>query len=227
MNRRQHFRRMLGAAVAAVTLIGGLAVAADAWREIPYSRLHEAFTTIQPLDDARYIQLRHTVGRADADTADEPLRLVIASASGDIEVPVDTDGTVDFPLSQALLEEDPPVRTNAPEGGLSVGMTIDISAPPTERFPYALLADIEDEYSRMVRKQGLMARMLAPRPAGLEVRFAAGEPGTATVGGRNGRVFQADDQGRLRIPSRREWRRENPEVVLSHMPELISLAVGD
>lgn len=227
MNHRTCFPRVAGAALVAGVLLGGVAVATEAWRDIPYQKLHDAFTTIEPLEDARYIRLRHTIGRADSDSVSEPLRLVIASASGDIEVPVAADGSVDFPLSDALLEEDPPVRTNAPEGGLSVGMTIDISAPPTDRFPYALLVDIEDEYSRMVKKQGLMARMLAPKSSGLELRFAPGEAATATVGGRNGQVFHANDQGRLRIPPRREWRRENPEVVLSHMPELISLAIGD
>lgn len=227
MNCSSATRSFVCAIAALGTLLGGPAFAADAWREIPYRKLHEAFTTIAPLEDARFIQLRYTVERADADTASEPLRLVIASASGDIEVPVGAEGAVEFPLSDALLEEDPPVRTNAPEGGLSVGMTIDISAPPTDRFPYALLVDIEDEYSRMVKKQGFMARMLAPKSAGLEIRFAAGEPATATVAGRSGQVLHADDQGRLRIPSRREWRRENPEVVLSRTPDSISLAIGE
>lgn len=227
MNLWPHLPRTVATAVAIGALLGGVAVATDEWREIPYRKLHDAFTTIQPLEDARYIRLRHTVGRADADLASEPVRLVIASASGDIEVRVEPDGTVDFPLDFSLLEEDPPVRTNAPAGGLSIGMTIDISAPPTERFPYALLVDIDEEYSRMVKKQGLMARMLAPKSSGLELRFAAGEPATATIGGRNGEVFHADDEGRLRIPSRRKWRSENPEVVLSHMPASISLAIGN
>ena len=198
-----------------------------AWREIPYGKLHEAFTAVKPLEDARFIQLRYTVARSDADTAGEPVRLVIASAGGDLEVAVGADGTVDFPISAGLLEENPPVRTNAPAGGLSIGMTIDIAAPPAERFPYALLVDMEDEYARMVKKQGLMARMMAPSPSGLSLSFAAGESASATVGGRRSEVFHVDEDGQLRIPSRREWRRENPEVVLSHVPQAISLAFRD
>lgn len=227
MNYRYCFPRAVGAAVVTGVLLGGIAVSTEAWREIPYRKLHDAFTTIEPLEDARYIRLRYTVGRADSDSASEALRLVIASASGDIEIPVEADGTVDFPLNDTLLEENPPVRTNAPEGGLSVGMTIDISAPPAERFPYALLVDLDHEYTRMVKKQGFMARMLAPKSTGLELRFAAGQPATATVAGRNAEVFHADDQGRVRIPVRPEWRRENPEVVLSRAPQFISLAIGD
>lgn len=221
------FRRTVAAAVGAGILCGGAVAATEEWREIPYRKLHDAFTAVEPLEDARYIRLQHTVAREDSDVSSEPLRLIIAGASGDIEVEIDADGSVDFPLSDALLEEDPPVRTNAPAGGLAIGLTIDISAPPTDRFPYALLVDIEDEYSRMVKKQGLVARLLAPAASGLELRFATGRAATATVGGRAGQVFHADDEGRLRIPSRREWRRENPEVVLSHTPESISLAIGD
>lgn len=217
----------LVAVVAMLVLLGSTTFAADEWREIPYRKLHEAFTAIKPLEDARYIHLRHTVGLADGALPGAALRLIIASASGDIELDIGADGAVDFPANEALLAEDPPVRTNAPAGGLSIGMTIDISAPPTDRFPYALLVDIDEEYSRMVKKQGLMARMMAPKASGLELRFSTGEAATATIGGANGQVFHADDEGRLRIPSRREWRRENPEVVLSHTPASISLAIGD
>lgn len=216
-----------------VTVLGALALAAaaahgsDAFRDIPYHKLHEVITAVKPLDDARFIVMKHTVRVSGEDMTIEDLRMIIGASSGDMEVEIRPDGGIDFPISDALLEEDPPVRVNAPAGGLSLSLTINISAPPARRFSYGLLTEMSDEYDQMIRRQGLMARMAAPKPSGLEIRFPPGEPATAVVSGRQEATFEADDDGRLRIPSRKRWHSENPEVRLSRDPELITLALGD
>jgi len=216
-----------------VTVLGALSLAAaaaqgsDVFRDIPYRTLHDAVTAVRPLDDARFIVMKRTVQVSGDTMTIEDLRMVIGASAGDLEVEIRPDGSMDFPISDALLEENPPVRVNAPAGGLSLSLTIDISAPPARRFSYGLLAEMSDEYDRMIRRQGLIARMAAPKPSGLEIRFPPGEPATALVGGRQEATFEADEDGRLRIPHRRQWRSENPEVLLSRDPELITLALGD
>jgi hypothetical protein len=95
------------------------------------------------------------------------------------------------------------------------------------QFPYALVEELNDEYGRLVKLQGMMARMAAPKPVGLEVRFPPGEPGSATVRGRETTTIEADSEGRLVIPSNRKWRNERAEVELSRMPESLSLAFRD
>jgi hypothetical protein len=215
------------------TVLGALSLAAAAahgnevFRDIPYRSLHDAITAVKPLEDARFIAMKHTVQVSGEDMGIEDLRMLIGASGGDIEVEIRPDGSMDFPISDALLQENPPVRVNAPAGGLSLSLTIDISAPPARRFSYGLLTEMSDEYDQMIRRQGLMARMAAPKPSGLEIRFPPGEPATAVVGGRQQATFEADEDGRLRIPPRRQWRSENPEVLLSRDPELITLALGD
>jgi len=211
----------------ALSLVLGAAHGSDTFRDVPYRSLHEAITAVKPLDDARFIVMKHTLKLSADHMSIEDLRMIVGASGGDLEVEIRPDGSMDFPVSDALLQENPPVRVNAPAGGLSLSLTIDISAPPARRFSYGLLTEMSDEYDRMVRRQGLMARMAAPKPSGLEIRFAPGEPATAAVGGRHQAAFEADENGRLRIPSRRQWRSENPEVQLSRDPELITLALGD
>lgn len=218
---------VLATVLGALSLATGAAHGSDAFRDIPYRNLHEVITAVKPLDDARFIVMKHTLQVSGDTMTIEDLRMIIGASAGDVEVEIRPDGSMDFPISDALLQENPPVRVNAPAGGLSLSLTIDISAPPARRFSYGLLTEMSDEYDQIIRRQGLMARMGAPKPSGLEIRFPPGEPATAVVGGRQEATFEADEDGRLRIPSRKQWRSENPEVVLSRDPELISLAVGD
>jgi hypothetical protein len=218
---------VLPTVLGALSLVAGAAHGGETFRDIPYRNLHEAITAVKPLDDARFVVMKHTLQVSGDDMTIEDLRMIIGASAGDMDVEIRPDGSMDFPISDALLEENPPVRVNAPAGGLSLSLTINVSAPPARRFSYGLLTEMSDEYDQMIRRQGLMARMVAPQPSGLEIRFPPGDPATAVVGGRQEATFHAEEDGRLRIPSRRQWRSENPEVLLSRDPELITLALGD
>lgn len=200
---------------------------ADAWRDIPYERFHRALTMVTPLPDARYVRISQRVAVPETEMALEDLRIIVAAGSGDIEVPITPEGGLDFPISDALLKENPPVRVNAPEGKLSISMQLDAAAPAAQQFPYALVEELTEEYGRLVKLQGMVARMAAPKPVGLEVRFSPGEPASATVRGKEATTIEADDDGRLVIPNNGKWRAERAEVELSRMPETLSLAFGD
>jgi hypothetical protein len=216
---------LAGLALAAAFSTGASASEPESWREIPYQQFHAFLTAVKPVENARYLSFSHAVDVSPPMTREE-LRIIVRASSGDIVAGIGPDGTLDFPLSDALLEENPPVRLNAPEGGLSLTMNLAVNAEPALRFPYATLVDMADEYRQLVRQQGVVARMAAPAPAGLAVLFSPGEPATATLSGRRATTFEAGQDGRVLIPLRREWTRENPEITLSRMPELVSLDFG-
>jgi hypothetical protein len=211
------FRRPLAALVGAA-LLAGSAVADDAWREIPYRKVHDSLSSVKPLEGARFLRLVLTVGTSAPDMSLEDVRMVIGAAAGDIEVPIGADGTLEFPMSEDLVKENPPVRVNVPEGQLSINVTIKAETP-ADRFPYALVSDIADEYGRFVKQQGLLARMVAPDINGLAIVFTTGEPAFATVTGPVGETLRADASGRLVLPLRPEW--NGAEVVLSRTPDSI------
>lgn len=196
-------------------LLAGAALADDAWREIPYKRVYASLSSVKPLEGARYIRLNRTVGTSAEDMSLEDVRMVIGTAAGDIEVPIGADGTLEFPMSEALLEENPPVRVNVPEGKLSINVTLKAETP-AEHFPYSLVSDVADEYGRFVKQQGLLARMMAPDMSGLAIVFTTGEPAFATITEPAGETLRADESGRLVLPLRPEW--HGAEVVLSRAP---------
>lgn len=219
--------RVHGLLAGVLALFAAGAACADAWREIPYERFHRALTRVAQLPDARYVRISQRVAVPESEMALEDLRIVVAAAKGDIEVHITPEGALDFPISDALLKENPPVRVNAPEGKLTMSMQLEAAAPPAQRFPYALVEELSEEYGRLVKLQGIVARMAAPKPVGLEVRFSPGEPASAIIRGKETTTIEADSDGRLVIPSNRQWRAEGAEVELLRMPETLSLAFRD
>lgn len=214
----------VGLGIAAV-LVFTTGLADREWREIPYKKFHAAFSSVKPLDGARYIRLSRMVETSAPDMSLDDVRMVIGAAAGDIEVPIGPDGTLEFPMNEALVEENPPVRVNVPEGQLSVSMTIDTVAPPAERFPYSFVGDVADEYRRFVKQQGLLARVTAPDMKGLALVFTAGEPALATIDAPAGETLRADEHGRLVLPLRPEW--IGAEVVLSRIADAVEPVFED
>lgn len=198
--------------------------AASADRVIPYADLHSMFARLAALQGGTYFKADARLISADPAVPTQDLKLVIQSRSGEIRVPVAADGTTQFPVRADLLDENPPVLTNAAKGKLQLSVSLRVEAPPAQRFRYGLMIAMQDEAATMIAKQGLMARMLAPDFEGLLISFPAGTTATATLETAKGPVsFTADAENRIRIPDRREWQREDPFVQLSAMPVQIAL----
>lgn len=200
-------------------LLLATALADGDWREIPYKKFHASFSSVKPLEGARHIHLRRALSTSAGDMARDHIRMVIGAADGDIEVAIGPDGTLDFPMSEGLAKENPPVRVNVPEGELSVSVEIEFEVQAAQRFPYSLVTDVEDEYRRFVKQQGMLARMMAPEMQGLAIVFPAGEPGLATVTNPADEIIRADESGTLMVPLRKGW--TGAQILLSRMPETI------
>ncbi|MCA1797979.1 MAG: DUF2987 domain-containing protein, partial [Xanthomonadaceae bacterium] len=98
-------------------------------------------------------------------------------------------------------------------------------APVQQRFSYALLLEMAADYDAVVARQGFLARMAAPKPAGLKLEFEPAARAQATIRARTTEVLTADEDGVLLIPLRRDWRRALPEVELSRVPLRMTLAL--
>ena len=203
-------------------IVTGPALAAPEWREVPYVDLYEVFSR-DFVEGAKYARLWRTFTVDDDAFRLEDLRLVVAAADGPIEVMIADDGRVeDFPVSDALRDENPPVRTNAPAEKLSLAFAFQLTTPPVERLPYATIVEMADEYDHLVRRQGMLARMMMPDAQGLFAAFGAGVAAHARIGDE---VIEADADGNLTIPLKRKWRRALPEVAFSAMPTMLSLRI--
>jgi hypothetical protein len=161
---------------------------------------------------------------ADPGVPTESIRLVIQSRQGDIAVPIGADGATRFPVRDDLLRENPPVLTNVPEGKLQLNLAVTVEADPVERFRYRLLVEMLEEAKTILGRQGLLARMMLPDFEDLAISFPAGAKAAATVELPGGAVrLEADAAGSVRIPDRRDWRRQDPWIQLSELPQRIAL----
>jgi hypothetical protein len=196
-------------------------------REIPYANLHKVFARVAGVPDGKYFKSQSRFESKDPAVATKDIRLVIRSKSGDIPVPIAADGAATFPVRDDLLAENPPVVTNVAKGQLQMRVDMSITAPPEQRFRYDLVVAMIGEVDGIIASQGMMARMFAPDFEGLQLTFAPGTAATATVEAAKPESFQADAEGRIRIPDRKAWRKENPFVQLSALPTRMELYVED
>lgn len=212
----------------------GLIVAACLWaipaqaaeRSIPYADMHKVFERIERLKGGQYVKPFARFSTTAPGLTTKDIRLTVKSRTGDIPVNIAEDGTADFPVREDLLEENPAVVTNVPEGKLSVQVSLTVEAPPLQRFKYSYLTAMQDEADAMIAKQGFMARMFLPDFDGFQISFPPGTEAHAIVETKKGlKRFDTDKDGNIVIPDRGEWRKVNPEIKLSARPTTIALQV--
>lgn len=196
-------------------------------REIPYANMHKVFARVASIPNGKYFRTQPRIESKDPAVATQDIRLVIRARSGDIVVPIAADGAASFPVRDDLLAENPPVVTNVAKGKLQMRVDMSVTTPPEQRFRYEVMVAMIEEVDGIIASQGMMARMFAPDFEGLQVSFAPGTAATATVEAAKPETFQADAEGRIRIPDRKAWRKENPFVQLSAMPQRVELYVED
>lgn len=194
-------------------------------REIPYENMHKVFARVAGVPNGKYFRSQPRFESKDPAVPTKDIRLVIRSKSGDIAVPVAPDGATTFPVREDLLAENPPVVTNVAKGKLQMRIEMSVEAPPEQRFRYGLMVAMIEEVDGIVAAQGMMARMFAPEFEGLQLEFAPGTKATATVESARPESFEADAQGRIRIPDRKAWRKEDPFVQVSVVPVRMQLYV--
>ncbi len=131
------------------------------------------------------------------------IRIWIDAASGRIEIPVDTQGRASFPLTEQLLEENPSVRSNQPQGSLQLQLSLEVQLPAAEGIAYA------EVWQSIIEAQDALAK-LGPDYAGSEVvgieyRFNDG-PMEVTLTGREIELsLLADTQGRVLLRRDPRW----------------------
>ncbi len=188
-------RRMALLAVIALTPAMAPAQAPAAGAEIPYAALHAALApAVTAAGNPRLLAIK--VVESKLGVPPERIRIVIKARGGDRVFTPRPDGSMDFPLDESLLAENPLVTTNQPKGTLSLSVTLALRPPEGARMARAeiekALADIESALG----PAGQAA--LEARIRGVEVRFPAGAHGSLTLRDEEGeRLFMADASGRV------------------------------
>ena len=191
----------------------------------PLKEMCEQFEPLRKLSDLRYIKPAVKVKPEKESVRPQDVVFTIEAKAGAIKVVPAPDGTIAFPLTDALCAENPNVESNQPAGSLGMVVHIDPALPPVKTLDYRLLESLRQEWDTAISRQKFFYRMLAPSAKGYQVVFEPGKGGSAEIRLPEGtRKLVADTHGVIRIPIEPAWASSNPTIVLSDMPRRIGLA---
>jgi hypothetical protein len=210
--------------IVAVPLLA-LALAAPAARAGSYKEFCDQFEPLRKLTGLKYIKPQVKVDPKTAGVKAQDVVFTIDAKTGPIKLTPDAQGLVEFPMTDALCDENPDIQTNQPKGTVNLGISIDPAIPPVRTLDYRLLDSLRREWDVAIARQSLMWRMMAPTSKAYQILFEPGRGASAEIQLAGGaRKLVADDKGELRIPFDDSWIAANPTIVLSELPKKIGLA---
>jgi len=197
-----------------------LAAAADVVSTTPYVALYQVLTPARVIGAYDRLVAIERIESKTSGVRPADIRVVIRSKSGAIPVPIAADGRVNFPTTDALRDENPPVETNQPKGSLALTVIVALGGVDRTRVPWS---DIEAglEQARRFYADNVPHGTAAPKVRGIEVHFAPGSAATLTIEGRSERLLMADGAGRIIVTGDIAAEKENPTLAFSRTPEFI------
>jgi len=190
----------------------------------PLKSVCDATEPFRKLSDLKYVKPVVRVRPESKAVKPTDVAFTIASKSGPITFKPNADGSIEFPLTDALCAENPEMTSNQPEGSVGFAVSIDPRLPPAKSLDYRQLEALRHEWDVAVSRQNLMWRVLAPSAKGFVLDFEAGRAASAEIRLVQGvRKLEADAKGRIEIPFEPAWAAANPAIVLSEMPRRIGL----
>jgi hypothetical protein len=135
---------------------------------VPYASLYRALEPGLVIVEFDHLVARQRIQSRRADVAPQQIAVQILAKSGVIAVPVSAQGEMQFPMTQALLKENPWVQSNQPKGSLSLSATMEIKLSAQKDYAYAEL------YAAALQAQQALAK-LGSAMAGRRIRSIAFE----------------------------------------------------
>jgi hypothetical protein len=203
----------------ALLALPSAAAADEAVSTTPYAALYQVLTPARVIGSYdRLVAIQRIESKSGVKPAD--IRVVIRAKGGAIPVPIAVDGRVDFPTTEALRDENPPVETNQPKGSLALTVIVALAGVNRTSVPWA---DIEAGLAQVKRfyADNVPEGAAAPKVRGIEVHFMPGTAATITIDGRSERLLMADAAGRIIVTGEMISEKENPTLAFSRAPEFI------
>ncbi len=131
--------------------------------QVRYANLYRALEPGLIIAGFDRLLARQRIVSRQRDISPSQIKVRILSASGIILVKVAPDGSVNFPMTSALLAENPIVESNQAKGSLSLSATMEIKLGQNKVVAYS------DIYQSALQAQQAIAA-LGPEMAGRKVR---------------------------------------------------------
>ncbi len=166
-----------------------------------YAALHGVFKASSAVTGFERLLAIPKIQSKNPDVPADSIAIVIKARGGDIAVPIDRQGRATFPLSDALIAENPRVVSNQPAGSLRVSLVVEVKPPAHVRVSFAELAQAMVDVEAAMRALGNDYQGGAIE--GLEFRFDPAARAQMSISGSeredllvadpNGRVFLRRD----------------------------------
>ena len=162
---------------------------------------------------SRLISAQHVYSKRDDVRADS-IRVVILSKSGRIELVPDVSGRVDFPMSTELLEENPWVESNQPQGSLGLSATMELKISTAREIPYAALFEAMQQAQAALKKLG--PSMSARRVRGVDLLFDVNADASVTIeDAKSEELALANSNGVITIRMNEAWLKSGAQIRMS------------
>lgn len=203
--------------LAAVLAFGLMPIAAWAAADniVPYMALYQSLRpALEVSKHPRLIAHTRVVSKL-RHVAPTDIALEVRSRNGLQRVAASRRGDLDFPLDDALRDENPPVFINQPKGSLTLSVDVQLRPPAGRHFPYRELAAGLDDMRALLRSDGAEAAWVID---GLELWFAPDAGAQVHIEGAIERVLLADRHGRIVLADTRDLHADGVMLKLSAPP---------
>ena len=179
---------------------------ADEPGKVPYAAIYQVLQPGLIMDDYPRLRAVQRVESRMPGVEPATVRIWIDAAAGTIEVPIDQRGHARFPLTDALLAENPAVRSNQPQGSLNIQVALEARLPDQREIPYQQVWEaIEQAQSALDRLGGSYA---GAEVQCIEYRFAGSDREFLVSADEYEQKLIADASGRLVIRADPRWLRD-------------------
>jgi hypothetical protein len=179
--------------------------------------LYGVLAPVQAIRAYDHLVAHERIASKSPDVEPQAIHIVIHAKRGDIVVHVAADGSVDFPVDEAMHAENPMVETNQPKGSLGLSVTAGLRLPDALQVTWAQIDASLVQADELAAKNGGGAP--ARRASGVEFRFPPGPVASLTVQGRSERLLKADADGRIVVMRAMIVDSEKPTLQLSRRPD--------
>lgn len=206
----------LAALLASIAFAGG--VHAEETSTTSYATLYQVLSPVQTIGKYDRLVAIERIESKLPDVRPSDIRVTIHAKSGAIGVPIEADGVVRFPATDALRSENPPVETNQPKGSLAFIVNVALKLADPTRVPWA---DVEAALEQVKSFYAESRGAAAPAISGVEIHFAPGSPAMLTIEGKSERLLMADPNGRVIVTRDMAPAAEKPVLAFSRAPDFV------
>jgi hypothetical protein len=184
---------------------------------VPYASLYRALEPGLVIAEFDHLVARQRIQSRLAVVAPQQIAVQILAKSGVIAVPISPLGEMQFPMTQALLKENPWVQSNQPKGSLSLSATMEIKLSAEKDYAYAELYAAAMQAQQALAKLG--STMAGRRVRSIEFEFNPSEGARAElIDARGEELLISNATGLIELRVDESLVKRQAKVKFSHLP---------